>query len=305
MSFEWLIVLLLCAILFVVVAIIFLIYRFQKKQELPTEMQPEVLKGIFATSLQELNVDQNIGSVKTLANQILQSSQDLKSMLELKRGRARFSEFQLSELLGDILPSDKYDIRKNIPGIGTPDACIKSTDGLICIDAKFPLENYKKIVNEKDDKERKKLQKLFANNVRDRIEEIRTKYIAPNKGTTPFAFGYIPSEAIYQYLTEQEQKLIRQAAKDGVMLASPSTLTVNLNLIYIGIKAQRLTEEAENIEKNLQQLDRLFNAFEDDWDTLKGHVTNAKNRMEDADKKYRSLKEHYAKTAKLDDREEL
>ena len=261
----------------------------------------EIFKGAFATSLKELGLGEDIGAIKKTADEVLRSSQDLQNLFEVKRGRAEFGEFQLEELLKDILPKEKFEIRKEIPGLGIPDAHIKSTEGIICIDSKFPLENYRRLVGTSDESEKKRYAREFRRDVEGHITDIADKYVKQEEGTVPFAYGFIPSEAVYQYLTEAEFGLLRDAASRGVNLVSPATLVINLNLIRIGIRAREITERAEEIEKNLQVLKSSFDGFEREWSTLKSHIANAYTKFSDADKKYVELKGNYNRIARLEE----
>jgi len=111
------------------------------------------------------------------------------------------------------------------------------------------------------------------------IEKIKADYVRPEEGTTPFAFGFIPSEAVYQYLTECEMDLVAEAAKEGVLLVSPATLAINLNLLTIGLKAVGITEKAEQIQRNLQRIEGALDELENAWGTLYTHIKNAYTRF--------------------------
>lgn len=266
------------------------------------KIDPDTVKGVFATSLKDLGIDKDIGSIKVIGEDIKKASRDLQGLFEVKRGRAEWGEFQLEELLSDSFPKDKFGIRKNLKGIGTPDAYIESTDGIICIDCKFPLDNYRKMNDAQDEREREKYGREFAKDVQRHIDKIK-EYIKPEYGTAPIAFGFIPSEAVYQYITEACYDLLKRAAEEGVNLLSPSTLIVNLNLIKIGIRAQFLTEKAKEIEDNLKLLDRGFEQLEVDWGKLQKHIIDAHKKSFDVYTKISKLKGNYERIAKIEEYE--
>ncbi|MFQ5837472.1 MAG: DNA recombination protein RmuC [Thermoplasmata archaeon] len=264
----------------------------------------EVLKGAFATSVKELGLDKDLGAIKTTAQQILSSSKSLQTLFEVKRGRAQFAEFQLEELLKDIFPPGKVGIRQKLPGFGTPDAHLETSEGILCIDAKFPLDNYRRMLETEDEAERRRRAKEFARDVQRHVDKIAGDYVKPEEGGAPFALGFIPAEAVYQYLTEAEGDLMRDAAARGVNLVSPSTLVTSINILALAVRAQEIAERAEDIEESLQRMERRFQGFDGHWETMKTHLSNAYRRMVDADKSYGRLRQSYRRIARLEEPEE-
>ncbi len=260
----------------------------------------DMFKGTFLSSLKDIKLEETIGIVKQRADDILSASQMLQDLFKVKRGRSQFGEFQLEELLKDSLPKEKFGIREDISEIGTPDAHIKTREGIICIDSKFPLENYQRMVENPIESEKSKYAKVFRKDVEKHIEDIATKYVKLDKGTVPFAFCFIPSEAVYQYLTECESGLLKDAATRGVNLVSPATFLINLNLIKIGIRAKDISEKAVEIEKNLQGLRSAFETFEKDWEILRGHIIDSSKKLSDVDTKYSELRKKYDGISKIE-----
>ncbi len=251
--------------------------------------------------MKELGLVEDVGTIKSTAQQILSSSSSLQTLFEVKRGRAQFGEFQLEELLHDVLPPERVAIRKRLPGLGIPDASLSTSDGILCIDAKFPLENYRRMVEATDEEVRARCAKAFASDVRAHVDKIATDYVKPEEGGAPFALGFIPSEAVFQYLAESEGGLIREAASRGVSLTSPSTLLTTMNLLGTFLRAGEIAEKAEEIERGLRMLERGFQEFQGDYSLMKTHLTNAYGRMADADRSYGSLSRAFRRIARLED----
>ena len=238
-----------------------------------------------------MGVDQDIGAIKARANDILQSSQNLESLFKVSRGRGEYGEFQLEQVLKDILPPQYVHIRERVNQIGKiPDSHIVTPQGVLCIDSKFPLDNYRKMLETNDETQREQFAAHFCNDVKAQIEKIRTDYARPEEGTTPFAFGFIPSEAVYQYLTECESSLVANASKEHVLLVSPATLAINLNLLSVGLKATEISERAEQIEKNLGRLSTSLQIVEDSWNTLYTHIQHAYNKAGEVNQKQNNLR---------------
>jgi DNA recombination protein RmuC len=277
-------------VLLLLLVVIVILLKQSGKLEKPT-LDQEAVKGAIATCWKELGIDQDIGAIKERAGDILQTSQSLENLFKVTRGRGEYGEFQLEHVLKDILPSQYVHIRERIPQIGKiPDAHIVTPKGTICIDSKFPLDNYRKMLETKDENQQAILAATFRNDVRPHIEKIKNDYVKPEEGTMPFAFCFIPSEAVYQYLTECEMSLVAEAAGQGVLLVSPATLAVNLNLLSVGLNATEISEKAEQIQKNLGKLSKSLTEVEDSWSTLYTHIKNAYSKAGEVNEKQGRLR---------------
>ena len=294
---EMLIVLVLLLIIVVLVTLLKLFGKLEK-----FSVDQETIKGAVATCWKELGIDQDIGAIKERANDIVQASQNLETLFRVTRGRGEYGEFQLEQILKDILPSQYVHIRKRVPQIGKiPDAHITTPQGILCIDSKFPLENYRKMLETTDKEQKENFAANFRKDVEKHIEKIKTDYVKPEEGTTPFAFGFIPSEAVYQYLTECEMSLVAEAAAEGVLLVSPATLAINLNLLSVGLKAMEISEKAEQIQKNLGKLSTSLEEVEDSWNTLYTHIKNAYNKAGEVNEKHSRLRVTFEQITELEE----
>ena len=277
-------------ILFLTFIILFLLLKIHGKLGKST-IDIETVKGAIATCWKELGIDQDIGAIKQRADDIQNAAQKLETLFRVTRGRGEYGEFQLEQILKDLLPSKYVHIREKLPKIGKiPDAHIITPEGIICIDSKFPLENYRKMLETTDENQRVTFAENFRNDVKNHIEKIKTDYVKPEEGTLGFAFGFIPSEAVYQYLTESEPALIAEAASEGVLVVSPATLAINLNLLSIGLRATEISEKARQIQNNLTRLSAAIQELENSWNILYGHIRNAYNKASDVNDKQNRLK---------------
>ena len=262
----------------------------------------DAIKGAIATCWKELGIDQDIGAIKERAEDIVRASQNLETLFKVTRGRGEYGEFQLEQILRDILPSQYVHIRKRVDQIGKiPDAHIVTPQGILCIDSKFPLDNYRKMIEAKDEGQQTRLKVSFRKDVKMHIEKIKADYVKPEEGTTPFAFGFIPSEAVYQYLTECEMDLVAEAAKEGVLLVSPATLAINLNLLTIGLKAVEITEKAKQIQRNLRRIEGALDELENAWGTLYTHIKNAYNKASEVNEKQGKLRDIFQRVTKIEE----
>lgn len=258
-----------------------------------------VLQGALATSVQQLGIVEDLGSLRAAAQEIQRSSRSLERVLEVKRARADLAEFQLKEILRDLFPAEKVRLQTPLPGLGTPDAHIATPEGLLCIDAKFPLEGYRRMVEAEAQAERRGHARRFARDVGAHVEKIATTYVRPEAGSAPYALGFLPAEAVYQYLTEAEPDLLREAALRGVNLVSPSTLIPTLNVLASTLRAHEIAERAEEIEGGLRSLERQFRRLDDAWRKVKTHFFHAYQRLEDADAAYGALRLRFERVVRL------
>ncbi|MBC7113992.1 MAG: DNA recombination protein RmuC [Candidatus Methanomethyliales bacterium] len=292
---------LLAIVLLLTIFAVFLLIRFSSKLE-RISVDQETVRGAIATCWKELGIDQDIGAIKQRAEDIQKATQNLENLFKITRGRAEYGEFQLEHILKDILPSKYIHIRQRLPKIGKiPDAHITSPRGIICIDSKFPLENYRKMIETKDDNKSKFYAQKFREDVRGHIEKIKTDYVKPEEGTTNFAFGFIPSEAVYQYLTECEMPLVADAAKEGVLLVSPATLAVNLNLLAVSLQAMEISEKTEQIQKNLGKFSISIRELEEAWNILYGHIKNTYTKAGDVDQKQARLRDTFQQITQIEE----
>lgn len=142
-------------------------------------------------------LNEKIGELTVQIREIKKMYKSIEQMLRVPSERGAFGKFTLETLLSDQLPPE------------ISDAYIQSTGGIICIDSKFPLENYKKMVEAEDLKEKQDYKEKFLRDVKLHLEKIAKDYVCPEKGSAQFALAYIPSERIYWFLINYAFELLR------------------------------------------------------------------------------------------------
>ncbi|MBE8540176.1 DNA recombination protein RmuC [Geoglobus acetivorans] len=263
----------------------------------------EVIKGAFATSLKELGIQEDLGKLSEASADLKAITSDLKTMFQVKHARAKFGELQLESLLKDIFPASRIQFQKNI-GVGIPDACILVEDGrYLCIDSKFPLENFRKYSEANSESEKEKYWRDFIKDVKNHIEEIRKKYVG-KESTLDFAFMFVPSDAIFHHLVSESPDIAVEASKAGVILTSPSVLPAYLSLISARIKAEEISKRADEIQNKINVLGSYINDVDSRFETLSRHVSNAYSNLSKVQQSIASLKGYYSTIAKLEEVEE-
>ena len=268
--------------LFLVILLLLQIRRAVTRQD--EGIDTDQLTSALSQTLTDLAFAENVSRIADRAAEIQTLHDDLDQMLRAPRERGEFGEAQLEVMLSDHLPPEMYGIREQVVGNKTPDAHIKTAEGIIAIDSKFSLDRYEQAMDATDPTEQAGHERAFRKAVADQLEKIEADYVRPEAGTAEFALAYIPSESVYYHLIVEEYDLLREFTKRGVQVVSPLTFGHKLELLKAGVQAQKLSEEAQDILRRLDQLGSRFEAVEDEWSTLQGHITNAANKADDVDR---------------------
>src|SRR5205814_8180812 len=125
------------------------------------------------------------------------------------------------------------------------DAAIKLGERIVPVDAKFPLENFRRMLGESDDAQRRQHRKAFARDAKLRVDEIAKKYILPDEGTYDFALMYVPAENVYYEIAvrpedAEDEPIAAYALSRPVVPASPNSIFVYLHVIGLGLKGLAL-----------------------------------------------------------------
>lgn len=249
----------------------------------------DTLKGSVALALRDLKVDETIGHINKVSEQMASSSSALLRVLDIGQSRGSFGETRMEQLLRDSIPSSYIHIREAVPRLGTPDAHIDSPYGTVCIDSKFPLDNYRRTIEATDEKMRERFAEAFKRDVANHINKV-SKYVRPDLGTARIAYAFIPSESVYAYLAEYAHSVIEEAAKSNVIVSSPSTLVANLTLISAANRAVEITREAADIERRISGLKSVIQEFGEKWKTLYGHIEKAYSKSGEVEISFNKLK---------------
>lgn len=222
-------------------------------------------------------------------------NEDFLKVIQIPQTRGFFGEKTLQWILEDQLPSDMYCIRKKCLDGKIPDAYIKTEEGLLCIDSKFPLENFVKMYEYQNEKE---IAKKFEMDVRKHLEKIHSDYVRPELGSADFAIAYLPAESIYYYLISQESQLIYDYIKRSVIVTSPLAFAFTLQQIKYDNRNNRLNENAQEALDRLNQLSNEFKQLDRVWDIFNTHLRNLNTNEAKIDDSYKKLRKHFAQITK-------
>lgn len=262
--------------------------QFSASQDLIQQINREVNEQLRNVVKGVSEVSESSKQVFTVAEQL----QNLEKVLKHQKQRGNLGEASLQLALENMLPAGAYKLQYQFDGGDAVDAVIETKDGLIPVDAKFSLDNYRRLVDAVSDEEREVLEKEFKNDLKKRIDET-AKYIRPKDGTLPFAFMYIPAEAIYYDLLVNEvgsvkvntRSLIDYAYKDkNVIIVSPTTFAAYLQSVLYGFRAFKIEESAKQIGKQVEQLGRHLKAYDDYFKKMGNSLSTTVNHYNTAQK---------------------
>lgn len=271
----------------------------RESRELIQEINKEVNQQLRMVTKEISEVSESNKKVFDVGEQL----QNLEKVLKHQKQRGNLGEASLQLALENMLPPTAYKLQYQFPGGETADAVIMTKDGMISVDAKFSLDNYRRLIDETDPIRLEELEKEFKNDLKKRIDET-AKYIRPKDGTLPFAFMYIPAEAIYYDLLVNEvgavkvntRSLIDYAYKDkNVIIVSPTTFAAYLQSVLYGFRAFKIEESAKQIGKHVESLSRHLKAYDDYFKKMGASLGTTVNHYNTAQKELGKVDKDIAK----------
>ncbi len=274
--------------------------RLDKNQEL---MRESIMKQFTASSKLITDVTDRLTKLDETNKQVINVADELKTLqnvLQNPKQRGVLGEYYLSQVLENVLAPDQFKLQYRFRDGEAVDAVILLAKGKILpIDSKFSLENYNRLIAEKDKIRREVLVKLFKTDLKNRIDET-SKYIRPSEGTMDFAFMFIPSEAIYNDLLINKigttdtsaRDLIEYAFRDkAVIIVSPTTFMAYLQTVLQGLRSLQIEDQAKEIQVRVGELGRHIKTYEQfmqklgsSLGTTVGHFNNAHRELKKIDK---------------------
>lgn len=233
-------------------------------------------KIIFDVTERLTKLDETNRQVVGFADQL----QSLQDVLKNPKHRGVLGEYFLENVLKNVLPPNAYQMQYKFSDGDIVDAAVFVKDKIIPIDSKFSLENYNRIVEERDAAVRERLEKEFKADLKTRIDET-AKYIKPKEGTMDFAFMFIPAEGIYYDLLINKVGAIKVNTQDlieyafnqkHVIIVSPTSFFAYLQTVMQGLRALQIEESAKEIRKQVEKLAKHLLSYEDYLKKMGGYL---------------------------------
>lgn len=284
-------------ILGLVIIGLYLIFR--KIKNLSLELSQKVKEDQILLNQSIQGMHQRLDQAAQVINEV---SKELGELQEMSRGMKDLQEFLLSpklrgnigeqvlrDLLEQYFSKDHFKIQHKFKDGQIVDAIIKTKQGIIPIDSKFPIEGFKKMLKAEKEEEKKLYLKEFLKAVKKHIDDISRKYILPQEGTVDFAVMYIPSETVYYDIVQHHEELNKYAYDRKVFMVSPNSFYYFLRILLIGLAGQRLEENARQILNTLRAIQKDAEKFGATLSILSSHLTNAKQALDRVNTEYARL----------------
>ncbi len=301
----------------VVVLVVFL--REQSKPQLPDQslllMQQQLgtlqqrldaFGQTVAENLQQSTASMNtrldnaakvVGDLREKVGQIHEvgkAAAELVNILRAPKLRGGMGELFLGDLLAQILPPEHYRLQHTFQSGEKVDAAIQVGQRLVPVDAKFPYENFRRVVEAGTDADRLTARKQFLRDVRKHVDAIADKYILPDEATYDFALMYVPAENVYyETIIKQdageEHELLGYALQKHVIPVSPNSFYAYLQTILLGLKGMQVEVRAQEILASLQRLRGDFDRLAENFRLVGKHLTNATGSYADTEKSLTKL----------------
>lgn len=224
---------------------------------------------------------QVIGSLQKEAgafSEVSRSMKDLQEFLQSPKLRGNIGEHVLNDLIAQIFPKNSFHLQYQFKSGEKVDAALQTDAGILCIDSKFPMENFQKMVKGETETERQFAKKEFTRDVKKHIDDISRKYILPEEGTMDFALMYIPSEPVYYEIVNQNE-LTEYAKSKRVYPVSPTTLYAHLQVILLSFQGKKIEQKTKEVFSLLRAIQKDYEKTEDNLGVLGKHITNAFNSL--------------------------
>jgi len=245
------------------------------------------------------DLKQNLGEMSEVGKGI----RSLQEFLQSPKLRGNIGEQVLQDMIGQTFPKNSFHLQYAFKSGMKVDAVLKTDAGLLCVDSKFPMENFTKMHKGSTEAERHQAKKDFLSDVKKHVKDISRKYILPEEGTMDFALMYIPSEGVYYEMANMEE-LMDYARKLRVYPVSPNTLYAHLQVLLLSFQGKDLEQKSRRLFQLLRGIQKDYVKIEEGLGTLGKHINNAYNSMGSVSGSFSLLGQKLTQTQALEADEE-
>lgn len=256
-----------------------------KLKEINTHVEKRLADGFEKTNETFTDVIKRLALIDAAQKKITELSSNVVSLQEIlndKRSRGTFGEVQLSSLIHNMIPEQHFSFQHMLSNHKRPDCMLflPEPTGNIAIDAKFPLENFRLLIDSSiHESDRQQAIKQFKIDIRKHIQDIAEKYII-NGETADGAVMFIPAEAVFAEIHAHHSDLVEAAHKAKVWLVSPTTMMAILTTARAVLKDAATRKQVHEIQKHLRLLADDFDRFQMRMDNLAKRIAQAHTDIE-------------------------
>jgi DNA recombination protein RmuC len=267
--------------------------RLRENAEMVQQSQHHLGERLDGAAQLAGQMQKSLGSLEEASRRIFDVGKDISSLQEILRApklRGGLGEFLLEDLLRQVLPARHFTMQHRFRSGEKVDAVIRLGDGLVPVDSKFPLENFRRALEGSGEEERAKAQRQFAADVKKHIDAIAVKYILPDEETYDFALMYIPAEAVYyETMIKQdgarEKNLSEYAMSRRVIPVSPNSFYAYLQALVVGLRGLKIEEGAKEMTRYFSQLQGDLARFSEEFGLLGRHLSHAHSAYQSSERR--------------------
>jgi len=245
------------------------------------------------------DLKKNLGEMSEVGKGI----RSLQEFLQSPKLRGNIGEQVLADMIGQSFPKKSFHLQYAFRSGAKVDAVLETDAGLLCIDSKFPMENFTLMHKGEKEQDREEAKKDFINDVKKHITDIAKKYILPEEGTMDFALMYIPSEAVYYEIVNNET-LMNIARQLRVYAVSPNTLYAHLQVLLLSFQGKEMEEKSKEVFRLLRAIQKDYEKVGEQLGTLGKHITNTYNSMSSVSSGFTQLGQKLQRTKEISTPEE-
>jgi DNA recombination protein RmuC len=227
----------------------------------------------------------------------------LQEFLQSPKLRGNIGEQVLKDMIGQTFPKNSFHLQYSFRSGAKVDAVLKTDAGLLCIDSKFPMENFTLMHRGETEADRNQAKRDFAADVKKHITDISKKYILPEEGTMDFALMYIPSESVYYEIATIEE-LMDFSRRNRVYPVSPNTLYAHLQVLLLSFQGKELEQKSREVFRLLRAIQKDYEKTGEQLGVLGRHIGNAYNTMSGVSGSFDVLGQKLSKTQRFTGKEE-
>ena len=247
-----------------------------------------------------------IGSLNKHVGEMSEVGRGIRSLQEFLQSpklRGNIGEQVLQDMIGQSFPKNSFHLQYQFKSGVKVDAVLKTDAGLLCIDSKFPMENFTIMHKGESELDRQQAKKGFISDVKKHVNDISKKYILPEEGTMDFALMYIPSESVYYEIANMEE-LMNYARGQRVYPVSPNTLYAHLQVLLLSFQGKDLEQKSKQVFRLLRAIQKDYSKIDENLGVLGRHVGNAYNSVNTVSSAFAVLGQKLSQTNSIDTSED-
>jgi DNA recombination protein RmuC len=261
--------------------------------------QKEIQKSFEKTSESYARMQKELGTLQEIGGQM----KGIQEFLQSPKLRGNLGEQILKDLLEQIVPQNHFNLQYKFRDGDVVDAILKTNQGIIAIDSKFPMENFRKMM-QAGETSKEVFQHDFKRDVKKHINDIAKKYILPDEGTVDFAIMYMPSEAVYYEIIVNQPEILEYGYQKKVYITSPNTFYYFLKIVMVGLEGAKIEEASKKILAALKSIQQESVKFGEELRVLNSHIQNTKSAADRVNIKYEKLTSKIENAGELEEPEE-